>query len=83
MVLGSSSTSDNLDQLAGDDSLSGTVEQNRELADHVTGVLRGVVHGVTTSRLLASVTLGKSPEERVGKSVLPEVAESVILNLKG
>ena len=38
-VRGSSSTSDNLDQLSGNDSLSGTVEKNLVLVDHLAGVL--------------------------------------------
>ena len=81
-ILGSSGTSNNLDQLASNDSLSGTVEKNGELADHVTGVLRGVVHGVTTGRLFASVTLCKRPVERVGESVLSQVTENLVINLE-
>lgn len=59
-VCGSGGTSNDLDQLAGNDSLSGTVEQDLEFVDHVTSVLGGVVHGVATGRLLAGVALGKS-----------------------
>lgn len=59
-VLGGGGTGDNLDQLTGNGSLSGTVVQNLESVDHVTGVLGGVVHGVAASRLLTGVTLGKS-----------------------
>lgn len=55
-----SSTSDNLDQLPSNDSLSGTVEKNLELVYHVTGVLGGVVHGVTTGRILAGVAFSQS-----------------------
>lgn len=75
LLLGSSGTGDNLDQFAGNDSLSGTVEQNGEFADHVTGVLGCVVHGVTTSGLLAGVTLSECPVKRVGEGVLPEMAK--------
>ena len=54
-----SRTSDNLDELAGNDGLTSAVVQNLELVDHVAGVLGGVVHGVLTRRDLASVALGK------------------------
>ena len=37
-VLRRSSTCDDLDQFAGNDGLTGTVEQNLELVDHVSGV---------------------------------------------
>jgi hypothetical protein len=59
-ILRCGGTSDNLDQLTGNGSLSGTVVENLESVDHVTSVLGGVVHGVAASRLLTSVTLGKS-----------------------
>lgn len=42
-ILRGGGTSDNLDQFSGNDSLSGTVEQNLVLADHLTGVLGGVL----------------------------------------
>lgn len=45
-VLGSSGTSNNLDQLASNDGLTGTVEENLVLVDHLTGVLRGVLYYV-------------------------------------
>lgn len=60
LLLGSGSTSNDLNQFASNDSLSGTVEQNLELVDHVTSVLRSVVHGVTAGRLLAGVAFSKS-----------------------
>jgi hypothetical protein len=60
LLRGSSSSSNNLDQLSSNDSLSGTVVKNLELSNHLSGVLGGVVHGVTTSGNLASVSLGKS-----------------------
>lgn len=81
-VLGGSGTGDNLDQLAGNDGLTGSVEQNLEAGDHVAGVLGGIVHGVATSGLLAGVALGKSPEERVGEGVLAEVAQDGVVNLE-
>jgi hypothetical protein len=59
-ILGCGSTSDNLDQLTGNGSLSSTVVKNLESVDHVTSVLGGVVHGVAASRLLTGVALGKS-----------------------
>lgn len=42
------SASNNFNQLAGNDSLSGSVEENLESVDHVAGVLGGVIHGVST-----------------------------------
>lgn len=83
LVLGSGGTGDNLDQLAGNDGLASTVEENLELVDHVAGVLGGVVHGVTARGLLASVALGETPEERVGQSVLAEAGEDGVVNLEG
>jgi hypothetical protein len=68
-ILRGGGTSDNLDQLTGNGSLSGTVVENLESVDHVTSVLGGVVHGVAASRLLTSVTLGKSLTN-VSKAVL-------------
>jgi hypothetical protein len=44
-VLGSCGTSDNLDQFASNDSLSGSVEKNLETGNHVSGVLGGVLQG--------------------------------------
>lgn len=59
-ILRCGGTSDNLDQLTGNGSLSGTVVKNLESVDHVTSVLGSVVHGVAASRLLTGMTLGKS-----------------------
>jgi len=63
--------------------LASTVEENLESVDHVTGVLGGVVHGVAAGRLFAGVAFGESPEERVGESVLAEVADDFVVNLEG
>jgi hypothetical protein len=82
-VFGGSSTSDNLNKFASNDGLSGTVVQNLVLANHLTSVLGGIVHGVSAGRLLAGVTLSESPEEGVGKAVLAEVAENLLINLEG
>jgi hypothetical protein len=82
LILGSGGTSDNLDELAGNDGLASTVEQNLELGDHLTSILGGVVHGVTTSGLLAGVALGKCPEERVGECVLAEAGEDGLVDLE-
>jgi hypothetical protein len=68
LLLGSGGTSDNLDQLAGNDGLASAVEQNLELA---------------TGGLLAGVALGKSPEEGVGKGVLAEAGEDGLVDLEG
>tara|TARA_R110002003_G_scaffold126_41_gene11784 strand:- start:5978 stop:6193 length:216 start_codon:yes stop_codon:yes gene_type:complete len=40
------------------------------------------VHSVLAGRLFTRVSLGKRPEQRVGKSVLAEVGEHLILDLE-
>jgi hypothetical protein len=40
------------------------------------------VHGVLTGGDFASVALSKGPEERVGKSVLAEVGQDLVLDLE-
>lgn len=42
-VLGGGGTSDDLDKLASNDGLSGSVEENLVLVDHLSGVLGGVL----------------------------------------
>ena len=59
LLLGGGGTSDNLDELTGNDGLTGTVVENLELVDHVTSVLGGVVHCVLARGLLAGVALSK------------------------
>jgi hypothetical protein len=83
LVLGSGGTSDNLDELAGNNGLASAVEQNLELGDHLAGVLGGVVHGVAAGGLLAGVALSECPEEGVGKCVLAEAAKDGLVNLEG
>lgn len=46
-VLGGGGTGDNFDQLAGNDGLAGTVEENLVLADHLAGVLGSVLREIT------------------------------------
>lgn len=41
------------------------------------------VHGVSTGRDLAGVTLSQSPVDGVGKSVLAEVGDELLIDLKG
>lgn len=60
------STGDDFDQLPGDDGLTGTVECQRQLADHLLGVLAGVVHGRHTGRLFATGALLHRVEEERG-----------------
>jgi hypothetical protein len=43
LLLGGSSTSNNLDKLSGNDSLAGSVEQNLVLVDHLTSVLGSIL----------------------------------------
>ena len=43
LVLGGGGTSDNFNELTGNDGLTSAVEQNLELGDHVTGVLGSIL----------------------------------------
>lgn len=43
LLLGSGSTSDNLNKFAGNDGLASAVEENLEPGDHVSGVLGGIL----------------------------------------
>lgn len=92
LLLGSSSTSDNLDQLAGNDGLASTVEKNLVLADHVTSVLGGVLaqwsalSRAKTSRVrdtyIHSVTAGGLlASVSLSKSPVKGVGESVLLEV--
>lgn len=47
-------TGDDFNQLAGDDGLTSSVECQRKFANHLLGVLAGVVHGSHTRRLLGA-----------------------------
>lgn len=40
------------------------------------------IHGITTSRDLAGVAFGESPEEGVGQSIFAEVGEGLVLELE-
>lgn len=48
---------------------------------HVSSVT--YVHGVSSGRDLAGVALGQSPVQVVGKAVLAEVGQSILIDLKG
>jgi hypothetical protein len=41
------------------------------------------IHGVAAGRDFAGVALGQSPEEGVGKGVLAEVGEHILVDLEG
>lgn len=82
LLLRCSSTSNNLNQLSSNDSLSRSVVENLEFVDHVAGVLRSVIHGVTAGGDFAGVTLGEGPVERICQRVLAEVTENRIVNLE-
>lgn len=43
LVLGRSGPGDDLHQLPGNDRLTGTIEKDLELVDHITSILRGVL----------------------------------------
>lgn len=77
----SRSTSDNVDQVVGNGGLSTTVVKHVERRDHVTGVLRGVVHGVALRVDLGSVTLDESSVDGVGKGKLGKVLGHIVLLL--
>lgn len=83
LVFGGGGTSDDLDQLASNDGLSGSVEKNLVPVDHLAGVLGGIVHSVATGRLLAGVALSQTPEDGVGKGVLLQVGEDLLVSLEG
>jgi hypothetical protein len=53
--LGSNGTGDNLDQLSGNDSLSGAVVQDLVLANHLTGVLGSVLRDFSLASLEKAV----------------------------
>jgi hypothetical protein len=57
LTLGSSRTSDNLNKFASNDGLTGTVVQNLELVDHVSGVLGGVLENVSADVAIHSSRL--------------------------
>ena len=40
-------------------------------------------HGVSSRRLLARVSLGEGPVQRIGESVLSQVDEDLVVDLKG
>lgn len=41
------------------------------------------VHGVSPGGLLAGVSLGQRPVQRVGEGVFSEVGENLVVNFKG
>jgi hypothetical protein len=59
----SSGTRDDFDQLSGDDGLTGSVECQRELVNHLAGVLRRVVHGSHSRGLFRAGALLHGVEE--------------------
>lgn len=79
-LLEGGSTGDNVDQLVGNDGLTGSVVKDRVLADHVVGVLGGVVHGVSTSGNFGSMTLSKTPEDVVGEGEFGKVLKDLVFD---
>lgn len=73
------STSNDIDQLVGNDGLSGSVVQNGVGSDHVTGVLRSIVHGVSSGRNLRSVTLSLGSQKRVGQRKLGQSLRGLLV----
>lgn len=41
------------------------------------------IHRVTTGRLLAGMSLGQSPVQRIGQGILPQIDEDLVVNLEG
>ena len=83
LIFRSRSTSDDLHQLARNDSLSCSVVQDRELIDHIACILRRVIHGVSASGDLAGVAFSQCPVEAVGQSVLAHVGEDFVVDFEG
>jgi hypothetical protein len=50
-LFGCCRASDDFDQLASDDGLTSPVKENLELVDHITGILRSVLHDKSQSVL--------------------------------
>ena len=67
LPLQSGGTRDNIDELVGDSGLATTVVLHLEGSNHVGGVLGGVVHGLLSGRLLASVALDEGGVDGVGE----------------
>lgn len=74
-------TRDNVDQLVGDDGLSGSVVEDGVPVDHVTGVLGGVVHGVSPGADLSGVALSHGGQNLGGEGVLEEVGWELSLGV--
>ena len=68
--LQSGRTGDDLDKFAGDHRLTSSVEGQREFADHLAGVLTGVLHGGHSSRLFRARVLFHCVEQQTGQRVL-------------
>lgn len=69
-LLKSSSSGDDFNELPGDNSLSGSVECEGELVNHLTGVLAGIVHGSHSAGLFATRALLHRVEEQRGQREL-------------
>ena len=63
VCLQSGGSGDNFNELSSDDSLSGPVELEGELLNHLSGVLAGVVHGSHPGRLFGAGSLLKRKAE--------------------
>ena len=86
LLLGGGGTSDNLDQLASNDGLTGSVEENLVLVDHVSCVLGGVLLKVSISVVRAKgrcayihgvTTSGDFTSMTFGKSPEESVRQSI------
>lgn len=74
-------TCDNVDQLVGNGSLSSSVVCHVECLDHVTSVLRCVVHGVPSRVDLCSVSFHQGSVHCVGQGELSQVLGCVLFLL--
>lgn len=73
----SGSSGDNFNELASDDGLSGSVEGQRQLVNHLAGVLAGIVHGAHARRLLGAGALLHREEDQRGQRELQIVLNDV------
>lgn len=70
-------TGDDLDQFARNHRLSRAVERQRQLVDHLAGVLAGIVHGAHARRLLRAGALLHREEQQRGERELQIVLDDV------
>lgn len=78
-ILQRASTSNNIHQLISNGRLSSTVILHLEGANHVRGVLGGIVHGIATRTNLTCMRFGESSQNSVCESELGKVGGNIVL----